>query len=116
MVVDVLRYHAGAIDTFFGATVPVDAGIVLTLRESLGVAALITPWNFPLNIANNTVASALAAGNTCVLKPTEITPLSALRYAELALEAGIPPGVPNVVTGSGEQVGDALVRHPASRR
>ena len=109
----VMRYYAGAVDKFFGSTIPVDRdGIVLTFREPIGVAALITPWNFPLNIANWKTAPALAAGNTVVLKPASLSPLSALRYAELGLEAGLPPGVLNVVPGPGRAVGDALVEHP----
>jgi betaine-aldehyde dehydrogenase len=109
----VMRYYAGAVDKFFGSTVPVDRdGIVLTFREPIGVAALITPWNFPLNIANWKTAPALAAGNTVVLKPASLSPLSALRYGELGLEAGLPAGVLNVVPGPGRAVGDALVEHP----
>jgi betaine-aldehyde dehydrogenase len=109
----ILRYYAGAIDKFFGSTIPVDRdGIVLTFREPIGVAALITPWNFPLNIANWKTAPALAAGNTVVLKPASLAPLTALRYAELGLEAGLPPGALNVVPGPGRAVGDALVEHP----
>jgi acyl-CoA reductase-like NAD-dependent aldehyde dehydrogenase len=108
----VMRYYAGAIDKFFGSTIPVDRdGIVLTFREPIGVAALITPWNFPLNIANWKTAPAIAAGNTVVLKPASLSPLTALRYAELGLEAGLPPGVLNVVTGPGRAAGDALVEH-----
>ncbi|HUZ84439.1 MAG TPA: aldehyde dehydrogenase family protein [Gaiellales bacterium] len=114
MVVDVLRYYAGAVDKFFGHTVPVERdGVALTFREPIGVVALITPWNFPLNIANWKAAPAIAAGNTVVLKPASLTPLSVLRYAELALEAGLPPGVLNVVPGPGAGVGAALVEHPA---
>ena len=109
----VMRYYAGAVDKFFGATIPVDRdGIVLTFREPIGVTALITPWNFPLNIGNWKTAPAIAAGNTVVLKPASLSPLSALRYAELGLEAGLPAGVLNVVPGPGRAVGDALVDHP----
>ena len=109
----VMRYYAGAVDKFFGSTIPVDRdGIVLTFREPIGVTALITPWNFPLNIANWKTAPAIAAGNTVVLKPASLSPLTALRYAELGLEAGLPPGVLNVVPGPGRAVGDALVEHP----
>jgi acyl-CoA reductase-like NAD-dependent aldehyde dehydrogenase len=114
MIVDVIRYYAGAVDKFFGNTIPVERdGIVLTFREPIGVVGLITPWNFPLNIANWKAAPALAAGNTVVLKPASLTPLSVLRYAELAVEAGMPPGTLNVVPGPGSTVGDALVAHPA---
>ncbi|HET6847527.1 MAG TPA: aldehyde dehydrogenase family protein [Gaiellales bacterium] len=113
MIVDVIRYYAGAVDKFFGNTIPVERdGIVLTFREPIGVVGLITPWNFPLNIANWKAAPALAAGNTVVLKPASLTPLSVLRYAELAVEAGMPPGTLNVVPGPGSTVGDALVTHP----
>ena len=113
MIVDVLRYYAGAVDKFFGHTVPVERdGIALTFREPIGVVGLITPWNFPLNIANWKMAPALAAGNTIILKPASLTPLSVLRYAELALEAGIPEGALNVVPGPGGTVGNALVEHP----
>jgi acyl-CoA reductase-like NAD-dependent aldehyde dehydrogenase len=114
MIIDVIRYYAGAVDKFFGNTIPVERdGIVLTFREPIGVVGLITPWNFPLNIANWKAAPALAAGNTVVLKPASLTPLSVLRYAELAVEAGMPPGTLNVVPGPGSTVGDALVSHPA---
>ena len=114
MIVDVIRYYAGAVDKFFGNTIPVERdGVALTFREPIGVVGLITPWNFPLNIANWKAAPAMAAGNTVVLKPASLTPLSVLRYAELALEAGIPAGVLNVVPGPGSTVGNALVEHPA---
>jgi acyl-CoA reductase-like NAD-dependent aldehyde dehydrogenase len=113
MIVDVIRYYAGAVDKFFGDTIPVERdGVALTFREPIGVVGLITPWNFPLNIANWKAAPAIAAGNTVVLKPASLTPLSVLRYAELALEAGIPDGVLNVVPGPGSTVGSALVEHP----
>ena len=109
----VMRYYAGAVDKFFGSTIPVDRdGIVLTFREPIGVAALITPCNFPLNIGNWKTAPAIAAGNCVVLKPASLSPLSVLRYAELGLEAGLPPGVLNVLPGPGGAVGDALVEHP----
>ena len=108
----VMRYYAGAVDKFFGSTIPVDRdGIVLTFREPIGVTALITPWNFPLNIGNWKTAPALAVGNTVVLKPASLSPLSVLRYAELGLEAGLPAGALNVVPGPGRDVGDALVEH-----
>jgi acyl-CoA reductase-like NAD-dependent aldehyde dehydrogenase len=113
MVVDVIRYYAGAVDKFFGQTIPVEAdGIVATFREPIGVVGLITPWNFPLNIANWKAAPAIAAGNTVVHKPASLTPLSALRWAELALEAGLPAGVLNVVPGGGRTAGNRLVEHP----
>ena len=109
----VMRYYAGAVDKLHGSTIPVDRdGVVLTFREPIGVVALITPWNFPLNIANWKTAPAIAAGNAVVLKPASLSPLTALRYAELGLEAGLPAGVLNVVPGPGRSVGDALVEHP----
>jgi NAD-dependent aldehyde dehydrogenases len=92
MIIDVIRYYAGAVDKFFGHTVPVERdGVALTFREPIGVVGLITPWNFPLNIANWKIAPALAAGNTVVLKPASLTPLSVLRYAELAPRPGFRP-------------------------
>ena len=113
MIIDVIRYYAGAVDKFFGNTVPVERdGVAMTFREPIGVVGLITPWNFPLNIANWKIAPALAAGNTVVLKPASLTPLSVLRYAELAAEAGLPAGALNVVPGPGGTVGGALVAHP----
>jgi betaine-aldehyde dehydrogenase len=113
MIVDVIRYYAGAVDKFFGNTVPVERdGVAMTFREPIGVVGLITPWNFPLNIANWKAAPAMAAGNTVVLKPASLTPLTALRYGELALEAGIPDGVLNVIPGPGSKVGNTLVEHP----
>jgi betaine-aldehyde dehydrogenase len=113
MVAEVFYYYAGAIDKHMGETIPVAGGIDVTFHEPLGVVGLITPWNFPLNIASWKLAPALACGNTCVLKPAEITPLTSLRIAELILEAGLPEGVVNVVTGSGSVVGKRLVEHPS---
>src|SRR5256885_1061821 len=92
--------------------IPVAGGVAATFRESLGVVGLIVPWNFPLNIASWKLGPALACGNTVVLKPAELTPLSALRLGELVLEAGIPEGVVNVVVGPGSVVGRRLVEHP----
>ncbi|MGA2519417.1 MAG: aldehyde dehydrogenase family protein [Acidimicrobiales bacterium] len=112
MVVDVLHFYAGAVDKHRGATVPVAGGVDVTWPEPLGVVAAIVPWNFPLAIASWKVGPALACGNTVVLKPSELTPLTALRLAELALAAGIPEGVLQVVVGSGTTVGTALVEHP----
>src|ERR1019366_2230205 len=96
MVVDTFRYYAGAPERLLGDTIPVAGGQAFTVREPVGVVGLITPWNFPLTIASWKLAPALAAGNTVVLKPAELTPLTALRFAELALEAGLPEGVVNV--------------------
>ena len=111
MVADVFHFYAGAIDKHHGETIPVAGGVDMTLREPLGVVGLITPWNFPLNIASWKVAPALACGNTIVLKPAEITPLSSLRLSELIVEAGIPEGVMNVVPGKGSVVGQAMCEH-----
>jgi acyl-CoA reductase-like NAD-dependent aldehyde dehydrogenase len=112
MVVDTFRYYAGAPERLLGDTIPVAGGLGFTVREPLGVVALITPWNFPLCIAAWKMAPALAAGNTVVLKPAELTPLTALRFAELALDAGLPEGVVNVVAGPGRTCGQRLVEHP----
>jgi acyl-CoA reductase-like NAD-dependent aldehyde dehydrogenase len=112
MVAEVFHFYAGAVDKHYGESIPVPGGIDLTFREALGVVGLITPWNFPLNIASWKVAPALACGNTVVLKPAELTPLTSMRLAELAVEAGIPEGVVNVVTGKGSVVGQHLLEHP----
>ena len=112
MVVDTIRYYAGAPERLLGDTIPVAGGQAFTVREPLGVVGLIVPWNFPLNISAWKLGPALAAGNTVVLKPAELTPLSALRFAELATEAGIPEGVINVVVGPGRTCGQRLVEHP----
>jgi len=112
MVVDVFDYYAGAPERLLGDTIPVAGGIDMTFREPLGVVGLITPWNFPLSIASWKVAPALAAGNTIVLKPAELTPLTAIELEKLALEAGIPEGVLNVVNGPGSVVGERIVEHP----
>jgi betaine-aldehyde dehydrogenase len=112
MVADVFHFYSGAIEKHYGENIPVAGGVDVTFREPLGVVGLITPWNFPLNIASWKIGPALACGNTIVLKPAEITPLSALRLAELIVEAGIPEGVMNVVVGAGSVVGQALVQHP----
>jgi betaine-aldehyde dehydrogenase len=112
MVVDTFRYYAGAPERLLGQTIPVAGGVDMTFREPLGVVGLITPWNFPLAIASWKVAPALAAGNTVVLKPAELTPLTALELERIALEAGIPEGVLNVVAGPGSVCGTRLVEHP----
>jgi len=112
MVADTFRYYAGAVERPQGDTIPVAGGEAFTVREPLGVVGLITPWNFPLTIASWKLAPALAAGNTVVLKPAELTPLTALRFEQIALEAGVPEGVVNVVVGPGSSVGRALVEHP----
>jgi acyl-CoA reductase-like NAD-dependent aldehyde dehydrogenase len=112
MVVDTFRYYAGAPERLLGKTIPVAGGVDMTFREPLGVVGLIVPWNFPLVIASWKVAPALAAGNTIVLKPAELTPLTALEFEKIALEAGLPEGVVNVVAGPGSVCGQRLVEHP----
>jgi aldehyde dehydrogenase (NAD+) len=110
--IDAFRYYAGWVRKIYGETIPVDGAFLnYTMREPVGVVAAIVPWNYPLQIAVWKVAPALAAGCSVVLKPSELTPLTALRLAELALEAGIPEGVLNVVTGYGHTAGEALARH-----
>jgi acyl-CoA reductase-like NAD-dependent aldehyde dehydrogenase len=111
MVAQVFHFYAGAVDKHYGDTIPVSGGVAATFREPLGVVGLVVPWNFPLNIASWKIGPALACANTVVLKPAELTPLSALRLAELALEAGIPEGVLNVLVGKGSVVGQRLVEH-----
>ncbi|MGZ8692075.1 MAG: aldehyde dehydrogenase family protein [Gaiellaceae bacterium] len=112
MVVDVFNYYAGAPERLLGDTIPVAGGVDMTFREPLGVVGLIVPWNFPLPIASWKVAPALAAGNTIVLKPAELTPLTAIELERIALEAGLPEGVLNVVVGPGRVVGERLAEHP----
>ncbi len=112
MVAQVFHFYAGAVDKHYGQTIPVAGGEAMTFREPLGVVGLIVPWNFPLNISSWKLGPALACGNTVVLKPAELTPLSALRLAELVLEAGIPEGVVNVLVGKGSVVGQRLIEHP----
>ena len=112
MVAEVFHFYAGAVDKHHGQTIPVAGGVDMTFREPLGVVGLIVPWNFPLNISSWKLGPALACGNTVVLKPAELTPLSALCLAELVLDAGIPEGVVNVVVGPGRVVGQRLVEHP----
>jgi acyl-CoA reductase-like NAD-dependent aldehyde dehydrogenase len=113
---DVLGYYAAAPERLFGRQIPVTGGIDITFREPLGVVGVIVPWNFPMPIAGWGFAPALAAGNTVVLKPAELTPLTAIRLGELATEAGIPPGVFTVLPGRGSVVGQRFVSHPAVRK
>jgi betaine-aldehyde dehydrogenase len=109
----VFDYYAGAANKIFGQTIPVSkAGLDITIREPIGVVGLIVPWNFPLYMASWKVAPALAAGNTAILKPASYSPLTAIRLGELALEAGIPAGVLNVVTGPGGTAGASIAAHP----
>ena len=112
MVADVFHFYAGAVEKHYGETIPVAGGVDMTFREPLGVVGLIVPWNFPLMLASWKLGPSLACGNTVVLKPAELTPLTALRFAELALEAGIPEGVVNVLVGPGSVVGERLIAHP----
>jgi acyl-CoA reductase-like NAD-dependent aldehyde dehydrogenase len=113
---DVLHYYAAAPERLTGRQIPVPGGLDVTFREPLGVVSVIVPWNFPMPIAGWGFAPALAAGNTVVLKPAELTPLTALRLAALALEAGVPEGVFTVVPGSGAVVGKRFVTHPSVRK
>jgi betaine-aldehyde dehydrogenase len=109
----VFDYYAGAANKVFGQTIPVSKpGIDLTLREPIGVVGLIVPWNFPILMASWKVGPALAAGNACILKPASYSPLTAIRLGELALEAGIPAGILNVVTGPGGTAGASIAAHP----
>jgi len=117
LAANVFEYYAGATNKIGGQTIPGAApGVLMTLREPVGVCGIIVPWNFPIAITSWKSAPALAMGNTVVLKPAEQTPLTALRLAELALEAGIPEGVFSVVTGAGSEVGEAIIRHAMVRK
>lgn len=112
MAIETFHYYAGAGERLLGDTIPVAGGVDVTFREPLGVVALIVPWNFPFTIASWKLAPALAAGNTVVLKPAELTPMTALEFARIASEAGMPDGVINVLPGRGPVVGRRLVEHP----
>ena len=112
MVADVFDYYAGAPERLLGSSIPVAGGIDVTFREPLGVVGLITPWNFPLAIASWKLGPALAAGNTVVLKPAELTPLTAVELERIALDVGLPEGIFNVVVGPGRSVGERIVEHP----
>ena len=113
---DCLNYYSAAPERLFGRQIPVPGGVDVTFREPLGVVSVIVPWNFPMPIAGWGFAPALAAGNTVVLKPAEITPLTAIRIAELGLEAGLPEGVFTVLPGQGSVVGQRFVTHPLVRK
>jgi len=113
---DVLTYYAGAPERLFGRQIPVAGGLDVTFAEPLGVVGVIVPWNFPMPIAGWSLAPALAAGNTVVLKPAELTPLTAIRLGELAAQAGIPDGVFQVIPGRGAVVGRRFIEHPAVRK
>ena len=113
---DVLHYYSAAPERLIGQQIPVAGGINVTFYEPLGVVGVIVPWNFPMPVAGWGLAPALAAGNTVVLKPAEMTPLTAIRLGQLALEAGIPEGVFTVLPGKGSIVGERFVTHPAVRK
>jgi acyl-CoA reductase-like NAD-dependent aldehyde dehydrogenase len=113
---DVLTYYSAAPERLFGRQIPVAGGVDITFHEPLGVVGVIVPWNFPMPIAGWAFGPALAAGNTVVLKPAELTPLTAMRLAELALEAGLPEDVLTVLPGKGSVVGQRLVEHPDVRK
>ena len=115
-VADVLRYYSAAPERLCGRQIPVPGGLDVTFAEPVGVVGLIVPWNFPMPILAWGLAPALAAGNPVIAKPAELTPLTAMRIAELGLEAGLPPGVFQVVPGRGSVVGRRLVDHPAVRK
>ena len=115
-VANVLNYYSAAPERLFGRQIPVPGGIDFTIKEPLGVVGVIVPWNFPMPIAGWGFAPALAAGNTVVLKPAELTPLTAIRLGELALEAGIPEHVFQVLPGRGSVVGNRFVTHPSVRK
>jgi acyl-CoA reductase-like NAD-dependent aldehyde dehydrogenase len=113
---DVLAYYSGAPERHSGKQIPVAGGVDITFYEPIGVVGIIAPWNFPMPIAGWGFAPALAAGNTVLLKPAALTPLTAMRIGELALEAGLPEGVFTVVTGGGSTVGDRFVSHELVRK
>ncbi|SDO68996.1 Acyl-CoA reductase [Pedococcus dokdonensis] len=113
---DVLTYYSAAPERLFGRQIPVAGGLDVTFKEPLGTVGIIVPWNFPMPIAGWGFAPALAAGNTVVLKPAELTPLTAIRLGELALEAGIPEGVFTIIPGKGSVVGERFVSHPSVRK
>ncbi|MGH3450749.1 MAG: aldehyde dehydrogenase family protein, partial [Haloechinothrix sp.] len=113
---DVLNYYSSAPERLFGKQIPVQGGVNITFAEPLGVVGVIVPWNFPMPIAGWGFAPALAAGNTVILKPAELTPLTAMRLAELARDAGIPDHVFQVLPGKGSVVGQRFVTHPAVRK
>jgi acyl-CoA reductase-like NAD-dependent aldehyde dehydrogenase len=117
LAADCFEYYAGTTNKIGGQTIPGNpAGVLMTFREPVGVCGIIVPWNFPIAITSWKAAPALAMGNSVVLKPAEQTPLTAMRLEELAVNAGIPEGVFQVVTGPGSSVGDALLRHPLVRK
>ncbi|XP_058122396.1 cytosolic 10-formyltetrahydrofolate dehydrogenase [Anopheles ziemanni] len=121
MSIDAWRYYAGWADKIEGTTIPVSPArpnhvLTFTKREPIGVCALITPWNYPLMMLSWKMAACIAAGNTVVIKPAQVCPMTALKFAELTVRAGFPPGVINVVTGTGSLAGQALADHPLVRK
>jgi betaine-aldehyde dehydrogenase len=117
LAADCFEYYAGTTNKVFGQTIPTNPnGVLMTFREPVGVCGIIVPWNFPIAITSWKVAPALAMGNCVVLKPAEQTPITAMRLADIALEAGVPEGVFSVITGPGSKVGEALIKHPAVRK
>lgn len=121
MSIETWRYFAGWCDKIHGSTIPVNnarpnRNLTFTKREPIGVCALVTPWNYPLMMLSWKMAACLAAGNTVVHKPAEVCPLTALKFAELAAKAGIPPGVINIVTGKGSVIGQCMAEHPVVRK
>ncbi|CAJ0933258.1 unnamed protein product, partial [Mesorhabditis belari] len=121
MSIDTWRYFAGWCDKIEGTTIPItdarpNKNLCITKREPVGVVGLITPWNYPLMMLSWKMAACLAAGNTVVHKPAQVTPLTALKFAELTVKAGIPAGVVNIVTGSGAEIGEALAKHMDVRK
>ena len=111
-VAECFRYYAGVIDKILGDTIPVEGGVDFTFREPLGVVAVIAPWNFPLPIASWNIAPALAAGNSVVVKPADLTPLSTRRFGELVADLDLPAHLVQVVSGPGRTVGNVLTSHP----
>src|SRR5436190_5931165 len=117
LAADCFEYYAGATNKVFGQTIPTNPnGVLMTFREPVGVCGIIVPWNFPIAITSWKASPALAMGNCVVLKPAEQTPITAIRLAEIALQAGVPEGVFTVLTGPGSKVGEALIKHPAVRK
>mmetsp|Transcript_39544 Transcript_39544/g.99689 ORF Transcript_39544/g.99689 Transcript_39544/m.99689 type:complete len:917 (+) Transcript_39544:144-2894(+) len=121
MSIDTWRYFAGWCDKIQGSTIPINNArpnhnLTITKKEPIGVVGLITPWNYPLMMLSWKMAACLAAGNTCVMKPAQVSPLTALKFAELTVKAGIPPGVVNILPGSGSVCGQAIADHPLVRK
>lgn len=121
MSVETWRYFAGWADKIQGTTIPIsharpNRNLSFTRKEPIGVCGLITPWNYPLMMLSWKMAACLAAGNTVVIKPAQVSPLTALKFAELSVKAGIPPGVINVLPGTGSVAGNAIASHPHVRK